>query len=153
MRTIELDKAVLDVFADIRERQRLEAKRIGEAWDNPSGFIFTRENGLPVLGFHAHKAFRRSLKLAGIWDGVSKSAGYAYIHHLRHTFGYDQLNNGTPMLHVSRLMGHSSVSFTMEVYGHISRATELEAAKLSSKLLEDANREAELIRLLEPVNA
>jgi len=152
-RTLTLDKAVLDVLVDIRQSQEAEANRIGEAWDNPEQFIFTRLNGRPVLSTHALWAFKQSLKKVGIWDGDIKSPSNAYIHHLRHTFGYDHLNGGTPILHVSRMMGHSSVAFTMEVYGHISRDTELEAAKLSSSLLADVARDVAANKILEATHA
>jgi integrase len=152
-RTVMLQKEVLDVLTNIKQRQEAEAKRIGKAWSNSQGFVFTRLNGRPILCSHALKAFKRSLKSAGIWDGVRKSAGDAYIHHLRHTFGHDHLNNGTPIHQVSKMMGHSSVSFTIDVYGSVSPKIQEDAAKLSSKLLADASREAVALRLLESANA
>ena len=42
------------------------------------------------------------------------------FHDLRHTFATLSLQNGTDIKTVSDMMGHATVSFTMDRYGHVS---------------------------------
>ena len=45
--------------------------------------------------------------------------GAIYPHAIRHTFGTVLLENGVALEDVSRYMGHSSLSFTWDVYAHV----------------------------------
>jgi integrase len=51
----------------------------------------------------------------------AKSCGVegATYHRLRHSFGSLLMANGTIPLTVSKMAGHSEVSFTMQRYGHL----------------------------------
>jgi site-specific recombinase XerD len=41
------------------------------------------------------------------------------IHQLRHTFGSLLLDRGVPLEQVSEFIGHSSISITKDIYGHL----------------------------------
>ncbi len=51
------------------------------------------------------------------------------LHSLRHTYASLLIRNGENPKYVSRQMGHSSVAFTMDTYGHLFEATSTEAMK------------------------
>lgn len=45
---------------------------------------------------------------------------YSGFHDLRHTFASNAINAGIPLEVVSRMMGHSSIQITLDIYGHIN---------------------------------
>lgn len=54
------------------------------------------------------------------WHSVLRDAGIGYkkFHTLRHTYATNLLAAGEPIIEVSRRLGHSKVSHTLELYGH-----------------------------------
>ena len=57
------------------------------------------------------------------------------FHNLRHTAASFMLNYGIPLLIVSRRLGHSKPSITLDVYGHLIPSRQEEAAELMDELL------------------
>jgi integrase len=57
------------------------------------------------------------------------------FHDLRHTAASLMLNNGIPPIVVSRRLGHSKVSTTLDVYGHLLDGMQNEAASLMDDLI------------------
>jgi len=137
-RDIELDSLVVALLVNIRATQQAENR------EHPEGYVFTDPFGKPIRQHIALYAFKRDMRLAG--------AGDAHIHNLRHTYGYDHLEAGSPILQISRNMGHSSVAFTMQVYGHVSTETTTKTAETSGRLLAQAERMAAWMQTL-PVEA
>jgi integrase len=88
----------------------LEA-RLADPGD-PSGYVFTAPNGGPlrVTAFRA-RVWRPATKAAGL-DGLR-------IHDLRHTAVALWIAAGASPKEVAALAGHSSVSFTLDRYGHL----------------------------------
>lgn len=77
--------------------------------DRTEGFVFTTKNGTPwnadlVLKRHLHG----KLKVA---DG--------HLHMFRHTFATRQLHAGVPIAVVSKILGHGSISTTLNIYAHV----------------------------------
>jgi integrase len=60
--------------------------------------------------------FRRSW-----WGRLVKKAGLPYIrfHDMRHTAATLLLAHGMPIKAVSEMLGHASVSITLNLYGHV----------------------------------
>jgi len=131
-RTLQLSPEVVDVLRVIKKGQDAEAERLGEFWDNPEAFVFTRDAGRPVLPGIAYSALQKALDMAGVER--------CRLHDLRHSFAAMHINNGTPALAVSRMLGHASVGFTLQVYGHLTTETQDAAAALSGRLLGEAVR-------------
>ena len=78
----------------------------------PHGHVFTAPNGGPlrVTAFRA-RAWRAATKAAGL-DGLR-------IHDLRHTAVALWIAAGASPKEVAALAGHTSVSFTLDRYGHL----------------------------------
>ncbi|MBX3079067.1 MAG: tyrosine-type recombinase/integrase [Cryobacterium sp.] len=57
------------------------------------------------------------------------------MHTLRHSAATAMLNTGMPLHVVSRLLGHSSVAITGDVYGHIADTSQREAMNSLSAAL------------------
>jgi len=131
-RTLQLSNGVMDLLRTVKARQDAEADRLGGAWSNPEGFVFTRNTGAPMPPSIAYHALQKALDKAGVER--------CRMHDLRHSFVANHLNNGTPVLAVSRMLGHADVGFTLRVYGHITTEVQEAAASLSGRLLEEAVR-------------
>jgi len=81
-------------------------------------YIFKNKSGKPLSRFYVEKVFRN----------LSKEIGIRITpHSLRHTFATYLINNGLDIYHISKLLGHSSIS-TTQIYA------DLNVSKLKDKL-------------------
>jgi len=141
-REVILTPFVVQIFKDVRERQEAEAKRWsgdwfcnavkGIAWSNPKRFVFTRFYGEPIVPDIAWDWMQTSAKKAGL--------GNITVHSLRHTMITDGISGGTPLEKISKMVGHSSVAFTADVYGHLTKEMSTEVAEAASRIIEQAMR-------------
>jgi integrase len=74
------------------------------------GFLFSRDGEKPY--FQVQKIFKRIKEQSG----MDIKGGF---HCLRHTYATRLANNGAPMPHVQKLLGHSDLKVTM-LYTHVS---------------------------------
>lgn len=74
------------------------------------GYIFHTKNGTPYRTTNINKTWRAILAEANI--------PYKNFHVLRHTHATQLLANGVPLLEVSKRLGHSTGSITLNLYGH-----------------------------------
>jgi integrase len=73
------------------------------------GFVFTTKNGTP---WNADLLLKRHLRgKLKVEDG--------HLHMFRHTFATRQLNAGVPVSVVSKILGHGSISTTLNIYAHV----------------------------------
>lgn len=110
-RTVALSGVVADALRQVKVRTAEERLRAGSAWRS-TGFVFVTEAGQPVDPRNALRALSAAARKAGL-PGVG-------LHTLRHTAASTMLSNGVPLTTVSRLLGHSSVAITGDVYGHVA---------------------------------
>ncbi len=74
--------------------------------------MFTSVKGTPLdAGSLTNRYFRRLLKRAGLPQ--------IRFHDLRHTFATLFLSNGTHPKIVQEMLGHASISQTMDTYSHV----------------------------------
>ena len=113
-RTIPLASTCAELLRVHRRRQSEERLRFGEGWGGSwqsERFTFTTSIGTPLHPDNVSKLVAKHTRGAGI--------GAIYPHAIRHTFGTVLLENGVALEDVSRYMGHSSLSFTWDVYAHV----------------------------------
>ena len=72
----------------------------------------TSPDGKPVLPSNFERSFHTVLKKAGI-------GGDYGIHALRHTFASMLFTKGVDVKIVSKILGHSSVKITYDIYVHL----------------------------------
>jgi integrase len=73
------------------------------------GFVFTTKNGTP---WNADLVLKRHLRgKLKVMDG--------HLHMFRHTFATRQLHAGVSVSVVSKLLGHGSISTTLNIYAHV----------------------------------
>jgi integrase len=117
-RTVYLAKGTLSALSEHRRRQLEDQLAAGPEW-NHSGLVFA-SIGRPIDGTWTHKWFRRALAQAGI--------SRIRIHDLRHTAATHLLNRGVHPKVVQELLGHSTISLTLDTYSHVAPALHAEVA-------------------------
>ena len=93
-----------------------------------SGWVFTDAADQP---WHPER-------IAELFDRAVASSGLPRItlHALRHTYATHALEAGVPLTLVSRILGHSSVAVTGDMYSHVLDTTALNAAEMIAALLD-----------------
>lgn len=89
--------------------------------------IFTTRNGTPI---HPRNLLRDFKKL--LYDAELPPIRF---HDLRHTAASILLNQGIPVITVSRRLGHARGSITLDIYGHLIPTMQNEVAELIDDLV------------------
>lgn len=128
-RTIELSGATVKVLREHRIAQTEERLRLGSVWQD-HGLVFPSQRGTPWIARGFYRGYRR------IVDGSRvTSPETVNWHTLRHTAGSQWISHGADIFTVSRRLGHASATFTMDVYGHLLRGQQREAAEALDHLI------------------
>jgi integrase len=125
-RKINLPAPVATSLRAHKKRQAAERLLVGESWPD-TGLVFTSEVGTPLDPAN----FRHS------FDRVGANAGLVgwHPHELRHSCASILLAQGIPIEVVSRVLGHSSIRITADVYGHILDPQRQQAAEAMTEAL------------------
>ena len=117
-RNIALTEQAIEILRAQKLQQAQEKLKAGSKWTR-TDYVFTTETGGPVDGRNLLRSFQEACKRAEI-----KGMG---IHGLRHFAATSLMDGKVPMLVVSRILGHSSVAITADIYGHVLEDTAREA--------------------------
>lgn len=111
-RSIRLTPRAVAALRAHRARQLEERVRIGEAWDKASNLVFCTHQGGPIEANNFIKqSFLPLLKKAEL--------PRIRFHDLRHTAATLLLRQGVNPKIVSEMLGHASISITLDVYSHV----------------------------------
>lgn len=122
LRQITLTDSLVEVLKFHRIAQDQE-KALGGNKYIDKGFVFATETGEPVDPRNLFRALVIASNKAGI-SGVG-------LHTLRHSAATTMLEAGVPIHVVSRVLGHSGINITVDIYGHVSN----EASRLAMEAL------------------
>jgi integrase len=125
-RSIDLGPETIKKLQDHYERQRLERGKVGDRWVE-NDLIFPSTIGTPLDQFNLLKRFRSLISKAGLPE--------IRFHDLRHTAASLMLNNRVPPILVSRRLGHSKVSITLDTYGHLLPEVQSGVAEMMDELV------------------
>lgn len=120
VRTVVLSPAAVDVLKAQRKSQAADKLRAANVWEE-TGHVFTTESGQPVDPRNFLRAVTTAAKFAGLGPDVG-------VHTLRHTYATAALEAGVPIHVVSRNLGHSSITITVDTYGHVTDDASRDAA-------------------------
>ena len=112
-RTVLLADVAIDALKDHRSRQedaRLKRLENGKKWLD-KGLVFSGTDGDYLLGESLRRLFVDALHDAGL--------PHMRLHDLRHSAATILLVKGVHPKVVQELLGHSSISMTMDVYSHV----------------------------------
>lgn len=125
LRSIPVMRLIMNEIQQWRNVQLTDAAAAGSNYTE-SGFLVTNLFG----GFIEPRTFK------DYYDQILEAAGLGHytFHALRHTFATRAMEQGMDAKTLSILLGHYSVSFTLDTYTHVLDAQKHEQMKLMEEL-------------------
>ena len=112
-RSVPLNKTAVAALKAPQARQNEERLRLGES-GRTTDLVFPNRVGKPMNHNNLyHREYKALLKKAGLQD-----QGFTF-HSLRHTFATELFRRGKHPKIVQSLLGHSSITQTMDPYSHL----------------------------------
>ncbi|NOH14467.1 MAG: site-specific integrase [Chloroflexi bacterium] len=121
VRKIALGTEMLRMLREHQQRQQNEMISQGIRWSEDM-LMFSTPKGDPIHLRALFREFKNLIKYAELPN--------IRFHDLRHTAASLMLNHGVPVLIVSRRLGHSKPSVTLDVYGHLIPSMQGQAAEV-----------------------
>lgn len=126
-RTIRLTSGAVDALQAHLSHQLREIEEMGSLYQ-PGGLIFATETGTIINPSNLrNRSFKPLLKRAGLPP--------ARFHDLRHTCATLLLGRDVNAKVVSEMLGHSSISITLDIYSHLLPDMQEKAAKALEEAL------------------
>ncbi|WP_147391993.1 tyrosine-type recombinase/integrase [Amnibacterium setariae] len=130
-RRVGLGPAAIAAFE--RWRRTQDADR--ELWQNQwagGSWIFTREDGEPLVPQYVTKRFERVVRQAGL--------PVMTFHGLRHQHASLLIAQGVELAIVSKRLGHSSIAITNDLYSHLLKDANRQAGEAAEALVPRASK-------------
>lgn len=119
-RTVVFPASTIQALREHRRRQAAERLQAGPTWED-TDLVFCNEIGQPLnASSTVTSAFQRALTRAGLPK--------IRIHDMRHTAATLLLSQGCHPKYVQDLLGHSTITLTLDTYSHVVPALHGEAA-------------------------
>ncbi len=125
-RTLTLTPEIIGLLRRHRAQQAEQRISAGTAWRD-HGLIFPSETGTPLDPDNFSHRLSAVCRRIGL--------GHWHPHELRHSGASLMLAQGTPLHVVSEILGHSSITITKDVYGHLLEEDKRSAAEAMSRAL------------------
>jgi integrase len=126
-RVVDLDPTTIAILRDHRRDQLEERLAMGSGYRD-DGYVFARPDGSPWNPEHISRVFDRLTARTGL--------PRIRLHDLRHTHTTHLLAAGVNVRVVSERLGHASVAFTLDVYGHVLPGQQAAAAVAVASLVD-----------------
>jgi len=107
VRTVDISEELFRVLSALHTQRKREGLQMGLG--GAVEFLFHRK-GQPILQGTVRDIFRRIQARSKLRE--------IRFHDIRHTFASILLSRGASILYVSKQLGHSRVSITLDIYGH-----------------------------------
>lgn len=131
-RPLRLSSSVFVLLRNYQAWQEEQEIICGSKWRNEDDYVFTNEDGSPLYPDTLSKWFRQFATRNGFQ--MKK------IHGLRHSFASLMISAGTPLVVVSKRLGHNQVSTTSNIYSHMIRSAEEKALQATDMFNEQVAR-------------
>ena len=128
-RYVTVAPTVMKVLQNQKKIQKQMEKDASCAWHNEWNLVFTNELGEHLKQNAIYKAFKRVVKSIGLPD--------ARYHDLRHSYAVAAIESGDDIKTVQSNLGHATASFTLDIYGHVSRKMQMKSAENMEKYIKD----------------
>jgi integrase len=126
-RRLDLDAGTVAVLRAHRRAQAAERLMVGAGWSD-HGLVFAAPDGRPLNPDTITQWFVRTVRRSGL--------PRLRLHDLRHTHATHLLAAGVGIKIVSERLGHASVAFTLDVYGHVMPGQQASAAAAAAALVD-----------------
>lgn len=127
-RTIALPDSVVRALRLQRAKQAQQRLAAGSEWESSHNLIFTNQAGGPLEPKVLARDYKKLLKAADIPTSLR-------FHDLRHSAATLLLAQGVHPRAIMELLGHSSITVTMNTYAHVLPAMMREAADKMDSIL------------------
>jgi integrase len=124
-RTVHLAPSTIRTLIEHRQRQIEERLSKGPAWWD-FNLIFCTEEGRPFESGQVSWRFHKALTRIGLPQ--------MRLHDLRHTAATQLLTRGVHPKVVQELLGHSTITLTLDTYSHVSPALHAQVAQQMESL-------------------
>lgn len=124
-RPLKLSRSAFLILREYQDWQEGQRRLCGDRWQDKDRRVFTNDEGAPLHPDTLSKWFREFTKKNG-FPGV-------HVHSLRHTYASLMIADGTPLVVVSRRLGHAQVSTTSNIYAHVIASADEKAAQVAEK--------------------
>lgn len=133
-RTVHLAPRVVAALKQHRTRQMETYLRNGAPWSGDA-LVFSTRTARPLEPRNVHHSFRRALSRADL--------PVVRVHDLRHTAASYLLSIGTHPKIVQELLGHSSITLTLDTYSHVLPALHREVAAQMDRLIGEPGKDGD----------
>jgi integrase len=125
-RTLQLGEGTIQALREHIEFQAMQKEIAGQRWQE-NDLIFPSKIGTPLNPSNLRLDFNRVVERSGV--------PRVRFHDLRHSAASLMLNNGIPVIVVSKILGHAKPSITLDIYGHLYNEMQGDAARLMDELV------------------
>ena len=129
-RRIDLDPMTIRILRSQERRQKENRLAMGAGWSNEHDLVFSEPDGRPLDPESVAKVFDRRVARHGLRR--------IRFHDLRHTHCAHLIAAGEMPLVISKRLGHSSTSFTLDRYGHLFEDAGSQAASAVAAMVDGA---------------
>ncbi len=129
-RMIALAPFVVKVLHGVRRKQLENRLRHGECFNN-SGFVFTDELGHHLKPQTVYLDFKKVMNDIGSPE--------TRFHDLRHSYAVAAIKSGDDIKTVQENLGHATASFTLDIYGHVTKKMKQESANRMEQFIKAVN--------------
>ena len=126
-RTIHPAPSVMDALRQAKEKQNRQRLLAGSSWDNVYDMVFTRDNGMFIRFKTLYVHFKA---LVGKLNRPE-----VRFHDIRHTYATLAIQSEIDFKTLSLSLGHATVAFTLDTYGHVSNHMSQNAAAKMEKFI------------------
>lgn len=127
VRTVPIPSNLIPILEQHKVTQQEEKEKAGSSYKD-TGFIFTTETGNNIDTRNLRRAYERMLKKAGV--------EYKKFHAIRHTYATKLFQKDVPLKTVQKLLGHSDISITANIYTHVMPEQRVDAAEQLNGMFE-----------------
>lgn len=125
IRPLKLSRSAFVVLWEYKAWQDEQREACGDYWQDRDDRVFTGDDGTPIHPDALSKWFHDFVKRSGLPP--------IHVHSLRHTYASLMIADGTPLVVVSRRLGHAQVSTTANIYAHMIASADEKAAQVAEK--------------------
>ena len=133
----------LPVFVKLHEwktEQEKYAAEIGDEWED-TGFVFTQANGRQINLYSPSHKLHEIIEMHNRTASEAEQLPNIRLHDLRHCTASLLIASGADIATISRMLGHSRISTTLDIYTHSLRKNDKTISNKLAELLtiEEAN--------------
>lgn len=125
VRPVKLSHSLFLLLGEYRAWQAEKRELCGDQWQDKDGRVFTSLFGAPIHPDTLSSWFKSFIRKNNFPD--------VHFHSLRHTYASLMIADGTPLVIVSRRLGHAQVSTTSNIYSHVIKSADEKAAQISDR--------------------